>query len=128
VNSVPEIKSFFNYNAATPILLYMMINGRKTASQTIETAISVSRLSKQFQVSRAHVRKVLAEAEASGFIVRPVSDSLPTVMLPAWMDTVEKLYAAVFLHFAACIRSALEEINSQPGEVLRDASSAPAVR
>lgn len=116
VNSVPEIKTFFNYHAATPILLYMMTNGHKTDTQTVETTISVSRLSKQFQVSRAHVRKVLAEAAAAGFIARPATDTQPTVMLPAWMDTLERLYAAIFLHFAACIRSALEDIGNDPGE------------
>jgi DNA-binding MarR family transcriptional regulator len=127
VNSVPEIKSFFNYHAATPILLYMMINGHKTDAQTVETAISVSRLSKQFQVSRAHVRKVLAEAEAAGFIARPVTDNLPTIMLPAWMDTIERLYAAIFLHFAACIRSALEDIDNGSGEFPLVVSPRPAI-
>lgn len=127
VNSVPEIKTFFNYHAATPILLYMMTNGHKTDTQTVETTISVSRLSKQFQVSRAHVRKVLAEAEAAGFIARPATDTQPTVMLPAWMDTLERLYAAIFLHFAACIRSALEDIGSDPGESpLADPPGSPA--
>jgi len=113
VNSVPEIKTFFNQHAGTPILLYMMVNGRKTSARTVETSVSVSRLSKQFRVSRSHVRKVLGEAEAAGFIQRSGVDDLPTVMLPEWIDTVEKLYAAVFLHFAACIRSALEEIPAE---------------
>jgi len=109
VNSVPEIKDFFNHHAATPILLYVMVNGRKTGARSVETSISVSRLAKQFRVSRSHVRKVLAEAEATGFITRSGVDELGIVMQPYWIDTMERLYATVFLHFAACIRSALQD-------------------
>jgi DNA-binding GntR family transcriptional regulator len=95
----------------------MMVNGRKTAAQTIETSISVSRLSKQFQVSRAHVRKVLSEAETAGFIERSGAEDPLAVMLPRWIDTVERLYAAVFLHFAACIRSAMQEMDASTGHI-----------
>jgi DNA-binding MarR family transcriptional regulator len=116
VNSVPEIKHFFNHHAATPILLHIMVNGHETSARTIETRIAVSRLAKQFNVSRAHVRKVLSDAENAGFVSRTDGEVPIIVMLPAWMDAIERLHATIFLHFSACIRSATEEIDRCPAE------------
>jgi DNA-binding MarR family transcriptional regulator len=112
VNSVPEIKSFFNIHAGTPSLLYIMINGQKTDSNpgTIVSFVSVSRLAKHLNVSRSHVRKILALAESAGFITRSGEDGARIFMLPKWLDTAERLYAAVFLHFAACIRAAMLDV------------------
>lgn len=73
--------------------------------------ISISALSRRFGVSRVHVRKLLSDAAAQGFIARPDGAEGPIVLLPKLATGAQNFLATTFLYVAHCARAALDEID-----------------
>lgn len=74
--------------------------------------VSISALARRFGVSRVHVRKLLSDAAAQGFIARPEGSEGPVILLPKLVTAAQNFLATAFLFVAYCARAALDEIDS----------------
>ena len=110
-NASPEIDTFLDRNCGMMVLLFLVSMGvpDDTVPGTLRAAITISGLARRFGVSRAHVRKLLVDAETEG-LVRDATNEQPIRLLLRVMDGVEKFYAGTFLTFAQAIRAATREI------------------
>ena len=72
--------------------------------------LSISKLARQFGVSRVHVRKLLRDAAQAGYIARPDDDNAGTVVLPPLHDVVGNFFANMFLVLSACACDARADI------------------
>jgi hypothetical protein len=115
-NASPEIDTFLDRNCGMMVLLFLVSRGvpDETAPQAVRAAMTISGLARRFGVSRAHVRKLLADAEAEG-LVGDATGETPIRLLPRVMAGVEKFYAGTFLTFAQAIRAAVQEIGGIEG-------------
>lgn len=75
------------------------------------TVISISCLSRRFCVSRAHIRNVLAVAEAAGLLRYGRVEAV--IILPALVQALVSFYGALFLLFERCAADALAELQSR---------------
>ena len=67
--------------------------------------LSISALSRRFCISRAHVRKLLRDAETAGLLAGgPEAERV--VVLPALVDALLSFYAALFALFCSCAETA----------------------
>ena len=71
--------------------------------------VSISALARHFGVSRAHVRKLLRDAAAAGYISQPSGETSKVVVLPLLSTLVEKFFTNAFVVMRRCGREALEE-------------------
>jgi hypothetical protein len=108
-----EIDTFLDRNCGMMILLFLTAVGVPDAETPggLRAMISNSGLARRFGVSRAHVRKLLSDAETEG-LVRDVGGDTPIRLLPRAMEGMEKFYASTFLMFANAIRGAIEEMEA----------------
>jgi len=109
-NASPEIDTFLDRNCGMMVLLFLISKSAPESAnrETLRAAVSISGLARRFGVSRAHVRKLLADAEIEG-LVRDATGDTPVTLQPRCMDGIEKFYAATFLTFADAIHGATRE-------------------
>ena len=110
---IPELILFSDRNAGLVILFDLLASG--TAGDTFPPRqpfpISISALARKFQVSRAHIQKLLRDAAKERFIERIGDDQLR--LLPRLSDAAQTFFAVVFAYFARGVRTALEEIEGK---------------
>jgi hypothetical protein len=73
--------------------------------------ISINALAADFKVSRAHVRKMLRDAEALGYVTR--SESSVTLEEPL-REAIVEYHAANYFAYASCACAALEAVGETP--------------
>ena len=76
--------------------------------------ISISALARHFGVSRVHVRKLLNDAAAAGYIARSGDEDSAIAVLPPLHAVVENFFANAFLFMRDCARRAFDEIEQTP--------------
>ena len=107
----PELGPFAERNAGLMILSSLVIAGE--ADDTMPPARSVrpsiSELARRFSVSRAHVLRLLRDAEADGLIERTGSAQESIQVLPPLSLALQQSVATMFLFFAHCARAAVAE-------------------
>jgi len=105
-----EIDTFLDRNCGMMVLLFLVSLGVPDGESPggLRVAVSISVLARRFAISRAHVRKLLTDAEAEGLILGASGDAPVTVLRRA-MEGFEKFYASTFLTFAMAIRGAIAE-------------------
>ena len=109
---VPEAGLFFERNAGITIMFSLLLAGPAGAgiARDAPVAISITVLSRQFGVSRAHVRKLLQDAASQNYIARTDDDEGHILLLPPIRDAAEGFVAAGFFFLAHCAPAAMEEI------------------
>jgi hypothetical protein len=114
-NASRELDTFLDRNCGMLILLYLVSTGAPdgTTAAGLRADASISGLARRFGVSRAHVRKLLADAETEGLIRGTGKNDMPVTLQPRLLGAVENFYAATFLTFAKAIRSAVASTESQ---------------
>lgn len=103
-----ELKLFTDRNAGLMVLFTLLNGGAPDDSFPPRgpVAVSISELSRRFGVSRVHVRKLLRDAAAAGFIERPADSEGPVILLPRLAIAVQNFLATLFLFVAHCARRA----------------------
>ena len=115
-NASREIDTFLDRNCGMMILLFLVSKGvpDETITGALRATVSISGLARRFGVSRPHVRKLLADAEAEG-LVGDATGETPIRLLPRAIEGFEKFYASTFLTFAQAIRAAAQEMEDIQG-------------
>lgn len=72
--------------------------------------ISISALARQFGVSRVHVRKMLRDAAAAGYLAWPESRGAEITVLPPLVEAVQNFFANAFLFMRHCANEAFDEL------------------
>lgn len=108
-----ELQLFTDRNAGTLVLFSLVQAGAPGDSFAPHKpiTISISALSRQFGVSRVHVRKLLHDAAVEGFIARAEGGNGPLILLPRLATAVQNFLATTFLFVAHCARAALDDID-----------------
>jgi DNA-binding MarR family transcriptional regulator len=106
------LQLFAERNAGMSILFALLAAGTEGQGAPSTVSISISALARRFGVSRAHVLKLLRDAESRGFLRRTGSAGESIVVLPPLTDAADRFFATVFLFFALCAREALEAMEA----------------
>jgi len=102
---VPELDRIFDRDAGLIIMMSVFLTDPAYREFVPEQNVSVFGLARRFNVSRAHVRAVLGDAEQIGLIQRGADVAQP---LPTLVEAVEKLLATGFAYSASCAERALQ--------------------
>jgi DNA-binding MarR family transcriptional regulator len=107
-----ELRLFGERSAGMLILAALATSGTSddTMPPTRPVSVSISALARRFSVSRAHVLKLLRDAEADGMIERSGEGGERIVVTPALAYNLQNFFATMFLFFADCARRAMIEI------------------
>ena len=92
----PDLSRLVESNAGLLVVTSLFLSAAD--SMTPEGAVvpvSISALAARFGVARAHVRRLLADADAAG-LVRRVDGSMTVIVLPRLVDAVSDFFAALF--------------------------------
>ena len=103
---VPELDRIFDRDAGLIIMMSVFLTDPAYREFVPEQNVSVFGLARRFNVSRAHVRAVLGDAEQIGLIQRGADVAQP---LPTLVEAMEKLLATGFAYSASCAERALQE-------------------
>jgi len=110
---IPELILFSDRNAGLVIMFDLLASG--TAGDrfppTQPFPISISAIARKFNVSRAHIQKLLRDAAEERFIERIGDDQLR--LLPRLSDATQIFFATIFAYFALGVRTALKEIEGK---------------
>jgi DNA-binding MarR family transcriptional regulator len=105
--AAPGLQLFAERNAGMSILFALLAAGTKGQGAPYTVSISISALARRFGVSRAHIVKLLHDAESRGLLRRTGDEGESVVVLPPLTDAAERFFATVFVFFAHCAREAL---------------------
>ncbi|WP_229266518.1 hypothetical protein [Leptospira sp. severe_002] len=105
VHFVPELDRILDRDAGLIMLLSVFLTDAAYRNFAPEQNVSVFGLARRFNVSRAHVRAVLGDAERVGLIRRGSDIAQP---LPPLVDAIERLLATGFAYNGACAERALQ--------------------
>lgn len=116
----PKAILFAERDAGLLIAWSLLISGTPgdTFPPSQPVPVPVAALSRQFFVSRAHVLKLLREAEDLGLIERTPTTAGSVRLLPAMHDTMFNLFAAMFAGYADAGDCALEEVQSMKERIV----------
>ncbi|MGE0565355.1 MAG: hypothetical protein AB7O50_12655 [Pseudolabrys sp.] len=102
---------FGNRNAGLTIAFSLLTAGADDAMPPRQpVTLSLSKLSRQFGVSRVHVRKLLRDAAQAGYIARPEGDNAAIVILPKLADAIGNFFANAFLVTRDCALKAQADV------------------
>ena len=116
----PEAILFAERDAGILIAWQLLVSGGEgdVFPPEMPVPVPVAALARQFFVSRAHVLKLLREAEQLGMIRRTPSASGSVQLLAPMRETMLNLFAAIFAGFADAVEDALAEYEGrQPSAV-----------
>ena len=102
-SAVPSLSLFSNRNAGLMILASLL-----TEAGCGPARLSISGLSSRFGVSRAHVRKILADATAEGLVEK--RDDELVALMAAGLQLCEVFLATGYLALGGCARAASLEL------------------
>lgn len=87
-------------------------------ARRIPVPVSISALARQFGVSRVHVRKMLRDAVAAGYLAWPDSRGAEIVVLPPLDEAVRNFFGKAFLFMRHCANEASDEIAVSRGSAV----------
>jgi hypothetical protein len=105
--SAPELGLFAERNCGLVILFNLIADG---ADET-DVPVSISGVAQRFGVSRAHVTKLLRDAEEAGFVSLSGSGPYRLVFTPRLLEAAQVFFATVFLYIG---RRAADAIAAMP--------------
>jgi len=112
VDFVPEIRLFCERTGGWLIMFTLCISGSPDDSVPPRgpVNVSISELARRFGVSRPHVRKLLNDAVAGGFLARAGDNGEAFLLLQPFHDAVEDTIATQFLLYTEFAGRALRKI------------------
>jgi DNA-binding MarR family transcriptional regulator len=109
IDHVPALRRFADHNGGLMVLFSCLAAGNEDdPGPQYAASVSVSQLARSINASRAHVGKLLKEAESEGLIKRP--DGGGIVLMPDLVDNLHEFFALNYLiltHFAKTTRDHL---------------------
>ena len=104
IDLAPEMQLFLDRNGGLMILLSIILSGdaRESGLPERPIPITISGFSSRFGISRVHVRTMLRDAEAAGYIARTGEGGSHVVLRPELLEAVRTFFAAVFLYLSHC--------------------------
>ena len=110
VNAAPELQKMVDRDAGLPLMMCVLLASPEYAALVSEEMRpgSIAGLARRFSVSRIHVRSVLRDAEASGFLIRH-GDTEPVTALPALIRAMENFFASALVMVETCAHFALAQ-------------------
>jgi hypothetical protein len=105
---VPEVEFFQERNTGL-LVLYDIIAGNGDALDGKPVAVSISQLSKHFDVSRTHILRLLRDADAEGLVVWQADERLVT-FAPELVRALRGYVAFILAGSAYCIWMAAKEL------------------
>jgi DNA-binding MarR family transcriptional regulator len=113
IDLVPDLQLFIERNAGTMVLCSMLLAGDADESfpPTSPVPVSASALSRRFGVSRAHVRRLLQDAENQGLLQRLEGERIR--LSPRLLKAASDFIAAQFLLVAHCAQGAYAELRRE---------------
>jgi hypothetical protein len=113
IDGIPDVRFFVDRNAGIMILSHMMLSGEADDTYPPSLPVSVSRatVARRFGVSRAHVVRVLQDAENQGLLQKLDGDRIR--LSPRLVQATGDLMAAHFLLAARCAQDAYAEIGRE---------------
>ena len=112
LDAAPGLEMFTDRNGGWMILFSLITGGdaRDTVPPSGPVSVSISGLARRFGVSRVHVRKLLADAAAEGFIVRSGGHGEEIVMQPRVREGILEVFSLLLVTFAQAAMAAVEEV------------------
>ena len=106
---------FLERNAGLVMLFNIMLAGERddTFPPMRPVRVSISALATRFGVSRAHVRKLLRDAQQAGLIERAGVEEGGLMLSAGFRTAMETVVGTGILFFAHCARAALAEIGRE---------------
>jgi hypothetical protein len=104
IDIAPEMQLFLDRNGGLMILLSIILSGEAREGELPDgpIPITISGLSSRFGISRVHVRTMLRDAEAAGYIARTGEGGSHVVLRPELLDAIRTFFAAVILYISHC--------------------------
>jgi hypothetical protein len=104
IDIAPEMQLFLDRNSGLMILLSIILSGdaREQQLPTGPIPVSISGLSSRFGISRVHVRTMLRDAAAAGYIERTGEGGSHVVLRSELLDAIRTFFAAVVLYISHC--------------------------
>jgi hypothetical protein len=110
VEYAPDVRQFYERSAGGPILMSIALAGASddTFPASRPVSISLAGIARDFEVSRAHVRRVVQEGVRAGLLERPSGEALE--LAPRLSDAIRRVLAAYMIHYTHCARLACADI------------------
>jgi hypothetical protein len=104
IDIAPEMQLFLDRNGGLMILLSIILSGEAREGELPDgpIPITISGLSSRFGISRVHVRTMLRDAEAAGYIARTGEGGSHVVLRPELLESIRTFFAAVILYISHC--------------------------
>lgn len=109
IEATPEIRLFMGRDAGYMVLLLLWLSdptGQMPPRGTV--SMPYDKAGRQFGLSRAHVRKLMDEAAAKGFVRVHAEGGRAIEVLPPLVDLFETSHALQLANIAACSRKAAQ--------------------
>jgi hypothetical protein len=114
VEHVPDIRLFYDRSAGGAILMSIVLSGANDDSfpPARGVSISLSGLARDFEVSRAHVRRLVQDALDAGLLERAgASDEFKVSSRLA--DAIRRVTATYMIHYTHCARLAHADLAAE---------------
>ena len=108
----PDLLLFAERSAGMMILFSLLLAHESEGSfpPTRPVSISITGLARRFGVSRAHVLRLLRDAEHAGFLRRVGAGKDSIELQPKLTQAALDMFATMFLYLANCARTAMTEM------------------
>jgi hypothetical protein len=104
VQHVPDIGLFYERNAGGAMLMSIILGGASDDSFPPSRAVpvSLSALARDFEVSRAHVRRFVQDGVSAGLLDRVGASGDELKISPRLADAIQRVLATYMVHYAHC--------------------------
>jgi hypothetical protein len=112
VEHVPDVRLFYERSAGGPILMSITLSGASDDSFPLARAVSISLsgLARNFQVSRAHVRRLVQDAVDARLLPRASANADELEISPRLADAIRRVTATYMIHYTHCARLARADL------------------
>ena len=117
----PETMGMFAERNAGLMVAFTLVTATDPACRA-PVAVSISALARQFSVSRVHIRKMLRDAVAAGYIAWPDEREATIVVLPPLYEAVQNFFANGILFMLHCANEVFDELPAMRARAVAQAS------
>jgi hypothetical protein len=117
VEHVPEIRLFYERNAGGAMLMRIALAGAgdDTFPPSRAVPVSLSALARDFEVSRAHVRRFVQDGVSAGLLHRVGPGGDEFAVSPRLADAIRRVLATYMVHYTHCARLACADLRAAIG-------------
>jgi hypothetical protein len=115
VAHVPDVRLFYERNAGGAILMSIMLSGADGDDfpPARGVSISLSGLARDFEVSRAHVRRLVQDGLSAELLQRVSENADELLVSPRLADAFRRVTATYMMHYTHCARLACADLAAE---------------